>query len=130
MPITEVDSIVIPDRFVRLAADWYSGQGDMLYAVCSTGGLTTGTIRPLGCHTPEQWYLYLWRNLAADVMFARRDAEKVTEDYDSDYGYGDFEFEDLQSDCEGLREFEDYADNVVATLEREYGLEDWEESDG
>jgi hypothetical protein len=130
MPITEVDSIVIPDRFVAVAGKWYSGQGDMLYAVCSTGGLTLGTIRPLGCDTPEQWYLYLWRNLAADIMFARRDAEKACNEYDDAYGYGDFEERDLIDDCETLRQFEDYADNVVATLEREYGLEDWEESDG
>lgn len=122
---TPVDSIVIPDRFVEVASRWYSGQSGMLYAVCSTGGLTIGSIRPRGC-TDEQWYYTIWRELSVDIMYARREAEKACNEYDGSYGYGDFEERDLIDDCETLREFEDWTDSIVAKLAHEYELEDWE----
>lgn len=123
---TPVDSIMIPERFVAIADRWHSGQGDMLYAVCSTGGLTTGTLRPSSCHSMEQWYLTIWRELSVDIMWARRAAEKACNEYDDSYGYGDFEERDLIDDCETLREFEDWTDSIVARLAHEYELEDWE----
>jgi hypothetical protein len=106
---TTVNSIVIPDEFVDVCARWYSGQGDLLYAVCSTGNLTTGTIRPLGCETDEQWYLTLWRELSCDVGRAERDAR-----------------DNWDGDAEVLARFEKWVDEVCERLEVEYKLEDWE----
>jgi hypothetical protein len=103
-----VDSIRIPPRHQRTCADWSGGQDCMLYAVASTGNLTTGTIRPLGCDTPEKWYLQIWRELSADVWRAQKLAI------------------DSGADCSDLEELEGYVDVIVEGLEIAYGLEDWE----
>lgn len=103
-----VDSIRIPPRHQRTCADWSGGQDCMLYAVASTGNLTTGTIRPVGCDTPEKWYLHIWRELSADTWSAC----KLAIDADADYS--------------DLTELEAYVDNIVEGLESAYGLEDWE----
>lgn len=34
------------DEEIKAAAAWHSGQNSMLYAVCSTGTLARGTVRP------------------------------------------------------------------------------------
>ena len=113
-PPIPVDSIVIPDRFVAVCAGWYNGMGDLLYAVSSTGNLTTGTLRPRGCDSDEQWYLTLWRELSSDVGRARSAAEK---------GYnGPSDSEDAAV----LSEFEDWVDEQIERLEGSYRLEDWE----
>jgi hypothetical protein len=120
-----IDGIVIPERFVALCSRWYGGQGCMLYAVSSTGGLTIGTIRPPGCCTNEQWYYSIWRDLSVDVMYARRAAESTCNDYDPRYD-GHFDFEELQSDCAELREFEEWVDARCDDLCADYDLDDWE----
>lgn len=75
--------------------------------VASMGNLTLATpIRPLGCDTPEKWYLHIWRELSADVWRACKLA------IDSDADYSD------------LTELEAFVNNVVEVLESAYGLED------
>jgi len=103
-----INHIAIPPQFVAIAGEWYGGQGCMLYAVCSTGGLTTGTIRPRNdsdgspC-SDEQWYYNLWCELSGDVGRAARDAGSDHEDYTD------------------LINFEDWIDNnVLPRLESEY----------
>jgi len=104
-----VDSIKIPVTFVELCDTWYGGQDCMLYAVCSTRNLTTGTHRPRGCDSDEQWYLTIWRELSCDVgraeSIARRDGDE---------------------DWPVLAGFEAYVDAVVERLAQSYGLEEWE----
>jgi len=114
LPKIPVDSIVIPGRFIDLCSEWYDGQGCMLYAVSSTGGLTLGSIRPEGCETEEKWYLTLWRNLSADMYRARRCAGD-----DQAYPEG---HEDIPALCE----FDEWVDEQVDQLEESYGLADWD----
>lgn len=121
-----IDSIEIPERFVSVASRWYGGQGDMLYAVCSTGCLTIGSIRPSGCDTDEKWYLRIWEDLACDVGFARSQCERDCMAWNDDYGFGDFTEQDLIDDCAVLREFEEFVDSTVERLRVAYGLEDWD----
>ena len=108
-----VNSIEIPDRFVAIAAEWHSGQDCMLYAVCSTGGLTIGTHCPIYDSSDEndcerKWYLTIWRDLSVDVGRARRAAENG--------GYDDADI---------LGEFESWVGDVCLRLADSYGLEDW-----
>jgi len=105
---TPVNSIQIPDRFVKLCEHWHGGQRCTLYAVSSTGNLSMGNILPYHCDTDEQWYLTIWRNLAVDIMNCRMAAEL----YESD-------------SIDILTEFEKYADNIVEQLKQEYNLADW-----
>lgn len=103
---TPINSVEIPDRHLRLAEQWYSGQSDMLYAVASTGGLTLGNRQPLEAVSDEHWYWILWRDLGADIAHARRLAER-----------------DGHDDLQGLRDFEAFADGIADRLWSEYGLE-------
>lgn len=117
--MTPVNSIEIPVRFVEVADGWYSGAGDMLYAVCSTGNLTTGTNCPVTDYKDlndrdRKWYLTLWRSLSADVYSALRAA------CDEQCYPGGHE------DISVLSEFDEYIDSIVERLEHEYGLEDWD----
>lgn len=82
--------------------------GDMLYAVCSTGNLITGTNRPQECDSDEKWYLTLWRMLSADVYSAFRAAI------------------DDHKDAGVLADFDNYVDDIIERLEREYDLADWD----
>ncbi len=107
-----VNSIVIPVAFKHLCATWSGGQDCMLYAVSSTGGLTTGTRLPRGCDTDEQWYLTVWRELSHDVGCTVRQASRSGCD-------------DLQE----LADFEDWVDGQVIRLERSYGLAGWDACD-
>jgi len=69
--VMDLNNVEFPERFVRTAGEWYGGQGCILYAVSSTGGLTRGSIRPDLCdddgnYTPatdEAWIRYLWDEL-------------------------------------------------------------------
>jgi hypothetical protein len=87
----------------------------MLYAVSSTGGLTTGTNCPTSCDgCDEKWYLHLWRALSISVSYARRLASK------GHNGPDDIE------DWRVLREFEEWIDEtIIPLLEDSYRLEDW-----
>ena len=111
-----INHIEIPPQFVAIASNWYGGQGCMLYAVSSTGGLTTGTNRPRSdfadrMATDEEWYYQLWCELSSDIGIAARAAEAGHN--------GDSDIEDAAT----LREFEDWVDDhVLPRLEREYSL--------
>lgn len=115
MTITPVNSIKIPNKYIEACEGWHNSGADLIYAICSTGGLTTGTNRPLDCDTYEKWYLTLWRNLSVDVMHARKAAA------DADIGEGG-------EDHFILYEFEGWIDATCEQLEKEYGLEDWEQA--
>jgi hypothetical protein len=118
---TPVNSIEIPVRFVHACVGWTGGTDCMLYAVTSTGNLTTGTDCPAGCDgDPEKWYLTLWRELSADLGCVVRMA------LDAWDGIHD---SDSYNDWIGLGEFETWTDEIVARLEDEYGLTDWDACD-
>jgi hypothetical protein len=116
-----IDSIVVPVPFQRLCANWHGGMDCMLYAVCSTGNLTTGTYPPRGCDSDEQWYLTIWRGLASDLGCTVRQAQKA---FDADCMHPD-DYDDIPE----LAEFEDWVDDQVIRLERSYGLADWDACD-
>ena len=124
MQSTPVNSITIPPQFVRIARDYYAGMNDRLYAVCSTGGLTTGTIRPrFGDDrrraSDEEWYWMLWDELADDVESAGDSCASL---YEADHnGYTDQELED---DHALLTEFAVYARRWADRLRDEYAIED------
>lgn len=137
-----VNSIGIPGQFVAIASEWYSGSGDMLYAVCSTGGLTTGTNCPVTDYTDDadrmvKWYYSIWLDLASDVGSAYRSACKAlnhaTERYNDLDDCTDAEIDQRYSDYDAcvadaalLADFEEWADNQVSRLESDYpALEDW-----
>jgi hypothetical protein len=115
-----VNSIEIPGWIVELCSSWYSGIDCMLYAVSSTGGLTTGTNRPTGCNT-EQWYLHIWREFSVDIGIARRAA---FDGYNAEDDGGDGEGHD--ADYPALVRAEEWVESVCGDLEYSYGLEDWE----
>ena len=100
--------IEIPSWIYSLCAEWYGGQACMLYAVCSTGGLTLGTIRPLDCDTDEKWHLHIWREFSADMGYAARIARRGNSE-----------------DAELLSIAERWIDSVCSNLEESYGLSDW-----
>jgi len=116
---TPVDSIVIPGRFVHACVGWTGGVDCMLYAVTSTGNLTTGTDCPAGCDGDEEkWYLHIWRELSADlgvVVGMAREGNNGESD---------------EADATVLAEFEYWVDAIVARLEVEYDLADWDAYDG
>ena len=109
-PKTPVNSIEIPQKYIDLCTAWHDGIDCKLYAICSTGGLTTGTHCPTSCDDDsEKWYLYTWRELAADLCYTVRIA---SDGHDVDYP--------------ALIEFAIWVDCIVEQLEEEYGLEDWD----
>ena len=117
-----IDSIEIPERFVAIARDWYGGQGCMLYAVCSSGGLYTGSQRPTNDDgypaSDEEWYYGLWIALSGDVHYAAVSARKACVDW-AERDYNENCFDD--ADC--LEEFDKWADDVCERLMVSYGLE-------
>ena len=80
----DLNSVEFPERFVRTAGEWYGGQGCILYAVSSTGGLTRGGIRPVLCDddgeyrpaTDEAWIRCLWDELESTLSRNIRDLLK------------------------------------------------------
>ena len=105
----ELIDVEIPDEFINLASEWYCGDGDLLYAVASTGGLTLGSIRPRNEDgepmSDTEWHVYLWDGLASDVLMALRDARKGHEDADA------------------LEDFATFCDDTADRLRKAYGLE-------
>lgn len=102
-----INSIEVPRCYHRLCNDWHNGINCMLYAIASTGGVTTGTIRPDGCDgSDEKWYYQLWCELSADVGYARKAACKSGHE-----------------DCDELMNFEDWVDMQVVRLAQSYGLD-------
>lgn len=116
-----INHIEIPGEYVGLCRDWYCGIDDMLYAIASTGNLTTGNRRPTGCETDEQWYLQLYRDLEADIVSAERDARYNADDYKRDYtdeSYADVILK--------LKEFREWVAARINELEAQYNLAGWE----
>ncbi len=103
--IIPIDSIVIPERFVRLCKGREGKTNCTLRDVSFKGNLTTGTHRLIGCDSDEKWYLAIWRDFAASVFHVS------LEDND---------------DCRELLEFEFWVNEQVARLEESYGLADWD----
>jgi hypothetical protein len=60
-----LNSIRVPSRFVAVCHHWHGGQNCMLYAISSTGGLTTGTLRQ--DRSDEEWHLDLFLDLGATL---------------------------------------------------------------
>jgi hypothetical protein len=105
---TAVNSIHIPFEYIRIASYWHSGQDDMLYAVASTGSLTTGSRRPYDDgrpYTDEEWYWSLWADLAASL---RRAVHACVASGD-------------ENEC--LNEFLEFAEKVSERLEMEYAID-------
>jgi hypothetical protein len=123
-----INSIEIPYDYVDVCAGWYGGQGCMLYAVCSTGGLTTGTNCPALDYDDlddrdRKWYLSIWRRLSVD---AGRAVEAARAGHNFEYGDDPGDGEGHDEDYPLLVEFEEWVDARVADLEDSYGLADWE----
>jgi len=104
-----VNSIAIPDDILSLCADWHDGQDDTLYAVCSSGGLYLGSVRPSYADSDEKWYLQLWRAFSVDIGRAKHAARFYCD-----------------PDAEALDRAEQWVDSIVADLEYSYDLEDWD----
>lgn len=105
---TVINSIEIPADFIEFASGWYDGSSSMLYAIASTGGLTTGSVKPHGCETEEEWYHMLWRDLSLELFHLIKQLEK-----------GD--------DINGLElanKFYVFADDIDNKLYAEYGIEE------
>lgn len=123
MPITPVNSISIPPAFVQIAGEYYRSDGDLLYAVASTGGLTTGSFRPPGRNgyaTDEEWYWMLWSDLVYCIDDAR-DAAQFNIDHVDRNGEN---VDDYLDDLETLDDFAAYAAQWADRLYDEYGIGD------
>ena len=112
-PTIPVDSIKIPGWVMALCEGWHGGQECMLYAVCSTGGLTTGTMCPISDFDDyddrdRKWYLTIWNNFSGDLGYAARAARR-----------------DNHEDAAELSRAGKWADEVCERLADDYGLEDW-----
>lgn len=75
------DTIKVPSEYVELASQWYSGQGDMLYAIASTGTIATGTIRPWNDDENRymddaEWIHSLVSSAECDIRYALNSANK------------------------------------------------------
>lgn len=101
--------IDIPYEFIELCEQWHFGQGCLLYAVASSGGLYLGNRRPTGCDTDEKWYLRLWLDLSADLSAAARVAKRASGEIPPD-----------------MQDFEEFVSKTIERLREEYGLQDWE----
>lgn len=115
---TPVNSIQIPIEFASLASMLYDGQASMLYAVASTGNLTTGSIRPYDhqehdYYTDEQWYVYLWSQLEIELyqIVCMIEEGRIKDDEDID--------------ANEVVRFHEMVETTEERLRKEYGLEDW-----
>ncbi len=61
--------IEIPEEFLQCCAEWHGGSASMLYAISSTGALSLGTHRPLGCDTDEKWMWHLLSELESEINY-------------------------------------------------------------
>ena len=112
-----INSIHVPAEYCELCQNWYDGMGDTLYAVASTGNLTTGCLRPIIDGDPvsdERWYYDLWAGLSVDIGSARRAACKLRDRGDDN--------EDWASEADSLEEFEKWVDDICELLADDYGI--------
>lgn len=115
-----INHVEIPSRFLRVASGWYCGQDDMLYAVCSSGGLYTGSVRPTDDDghpvSDEQWYFDLWCALSCDVGRAVGTSKMAAAVSSGD------ERDSLIDEHSALVDFENWVDDtVIPGLEKDYG---------
>ena len=111
-----IDSVQIPCEFVDVASRWYDGQNDMLYAVCSTGNLTLGSLSDYTI----QAYFDIWCALSVDIGHARKAANTMLNAYD---GETDSEYYELLDDYNTLAEFEEFADKIIENISENYAVE-------
>ncbi len=116
------NSIQIPAQFVELARGWAGDVGSMLRAVESTGNLITGSHRPAKCADDRQWYLHLWRELSSEICKCRMFAESKADDPADKHGL----YAETAADAPALKKFEEFADQMIACMENEWGLADWD----
>ncbi len=94
---------------VFAASSWHSGSCSMLYAVCSTGALKRGTIRPSnddgGPMTDSEWEAYLAARLLGEVEDALESARALSATAEA--GLSSEELEGLQDDIRGLQSMAD-----------------------
>jgi hypothetical protein len=67
---TPINCLTVPEKFVGYAKLWYDGSASMLYAIASTGNLTTGGIRPRHygrALTDQEWYHSLYQDLEMEL---------------------------------------------------------------
>jgi len=102
----KVNSIQIPDAYVDLCGSWHGSTSCLLYAIASTGGLTTGTDNR---HDSVQaWYANLFQELSIDIDHVAEIADKS---------------EGMETDAELLREFGNWVDHVAELLLISYGID-------
>lgn len=112
MTKTPINGIEMPSEYVTLSMYWHAGQDDILYAVCSSGNLLTGTHRPRdedgNPMSDEAWYLSLWDDLDCSLRRLVRtlEAHKSTDD-----------------DLDSLKSFQAYAERISDQLRTEYNLD-------
>lgn len=82
-------------KYAELCSQWHSGQGSMLYAVASTGGLSLGRYKPDDVDTDIEWMLRLLSGLLAEV----RNCVKISAD-DEDYFEDSAIFVEFKNDIE------------------------------
>lgn len=76
-----MDTIYTPTRAeLDLANDWHGGSASMLYAVSSTGALSTGTESYRAGRTDDEWGADLLDKLADEVADVRQDCHARTYD--------------------------------------------------
>ena len=127
----QINSIVVPLRFVRLCTDWAGGTDCMLRAVCSTGGLATGTICPVDDYTDNddkmrKWYFSIWQDLLYDVGYAACAARKAASDYNDCDPIDEESYQQACEDCWDLEEFQEWVEIQVDRLSESYGLDGWQ----
>lgn len=66
----------IPQTYVDICCGWYNGQGSLMYAVASTGGLSRGGWRPRDENgnpaSDREWDRQLWAELGAEIRAVQR----------------------------------------------------------
>lgn len=105
---------------IEVAGQWYGGQGDILYAVASTGALRRGTQRPTddeGKPVDDDTWLYILAEAlvtaASRTAHQARDQAKRTKDRK--------EKAELKEHSYILDEIADEAQNYCEMYEKEYG---------
>ncbi len=105
------DGLELPGHIVEVAERWHGGQSSMLYAICSTGGIKRGSVRPERTMSDGEWMLSLLDEASSEL----RDAACHCEQTD-DENYADHETlieaaELIEAKANELRELvEDYED--------------------
>ena len=132
----------IPPEYIDLCNHWYSGQGDMMYAVASTGSLSLGSICPVYDYDDKadrdlKWYYTLCLDLSTSILHARRSAENALRraeqrahdltDCDGEEKNERLnEYHELSDDYDLLVAFLDDIDSEIERLETENPqLENW-----